>query len=100
MTRDDPMMRIRLPEDLRNKVKNLADENHRSMNAEIVARLERTIAEDAERNAEALKAIQASPTIRLQKQMIKDRADLEQRIDDLAEEVAALRDRMKALDGC
>lgn len=46
MSRDDPLMRIRLPDELKAKVKDLADENHRSMNAEIVARLERTIAED------------------------------------------------------
>lgn len=43
MSRDDPMMRIRLPDDVKAKVKARAEENHRSMNAEIVARLEWSI---------------------------------------------------------
>lgn len=44
MSRDDPLMRIRLPDELKAKVKALADANHRSMNAEIVARLEASVA--------------------------------------------------------
>lgn len=43
MSRDDPMMRIRLPDDLKAMVKARAEANHRSMNAEIVARLEWSI---------------------------------------------------------
>ncbi len=45
MTREDPPLRIRLPEALKAKVKALAAENHRSMNAEIVSRLEWSIAQ-------------------------------------------------------
>jgi len=44
MTREDPPLRIRLPEALKAKVQALAAENHRSMNAEIVSRLEGSIA--------------------------------------------------------
>jgi len=44
MTREDPPLRIRLPEALKAKVQALAAENHRSMNAEIVSRLEWSIA--------------------------------------------------------
>jgi hypothetical protein len=40
MTRDDPPLRIRLPEALKAEIQELAAQNHRSMNAEIVARLE------------------------------------------------------------
>lgn len=46
MSREDPPLRIRLPEALKTKVQALAAENHRSMNAEIVSRLEWSIAYD------------------------------------------------------
>lgn len=39
MSRDDPYIRLRVPEDLRNELKDLAAKNRRSMNAEICARL-------------------------------------------------------------
>ena len=87
----DDKFALRLPKTLKEQIAALAISNNRSTNAEMVARLERTIAEDKERNTEALKAIQASPTIRLEKRMMKDRADLEQRIDELATEVEAIR---------
>lgn len=40
MARDDPHFRLRIPEALRNRIANAAFDNHRSLNAEIVARLE------------------------------------------------------------
>ncbi len=49
--RDSPQFLLRLPEALRDRVKNAARDNKRSMNAEIVARLEETF---AGRNAHAL----------------------------------------------
>lgn len=42
MSREDPQLRIRLPTELKEKVELSAKENNRSMNAEIVQRLERT----------------------------------------------------------
>lgn len=42
MSRDDLHFRLRIPEDLKKKVEISARENHRSMTAEIVARLEAT----------------------------------------------------------
>lgn len=36
----DPQYKLRLPADLKEKIKQASDENHRSMNAEIVARLQ------------------------------------------------------------
>lgn len=42
MSRDDPQLRIRLPIELKEKIEVSAKENNRSMNAEIVQRLERT----------------------------------------------------------
>ncbi|MDN6322764.1 MAG: Arc family DNA-binding protein [Halomonas sp.] len=36
----DPQYKLRLPADLKEKIKQASEENHRSMNAEIVARLQ------------------------------------------------------------
>lgn len=40
MARDDPHFRLRIPEDLKRRVTEAADSNKRSINAEIIARLE------------------------------------------------------------
>lgn len=40
MSREDPQLRIRLPSDLKEKIEEAAKSNNRSMNAEIVQRLE------------------------------------------------------------
>jgi len=40
MARDDPHFRLRIPEELHARLTEQAKENHRSINAEIVARLE------------------------------------------------------------
>ncbi|AYY47423.1 TPA: Arc family DNA-binding protein [Citrobacter freundii] len=42
MSREDPQLRIRLPIELKEKIEESAKANSRSMNAEIVQRLERT----------------------------------------------------------
>lgn len=44
---------LRLPQELRAKIKQSADVNRRSMNAEIVVRLERTISETETKKADA-----------------------------------------------
>lgn len=36
----DPQYKLRLPTDLKEKIKQASEDNHRSMNAEIVARLQ------------------------------------------------------------
>lgn len=43
MARDDPHFRLRIPEALRNRIADAAFDNHRSLNAEIVARLSATL---------------------------------------------------------
>ncbi|MFZ4835891.1 Arc family DNA-binding protein [Rouxiella sp. Mn2063] len=43
MSREDPQLRIRLPFELKEKIENAARENSRSMNAEIVHRLDSTL---------------------------------------------------------
>lgn len=70
MAREDPHFRLRIPERLKNQVERAASENHRSITAEIVARLERSF-------------------MTLQ--------ELEKA--DLAEEIRALRQRLDQLDG-
>lgn len=42
MAREDLHFRLRIPEDLKNKIQAEAERNHRSMTAEILARLETT----------------------------------------------------------
>ncbi|MCP1274814.1 Arc family DNA-binding protein [Gluconobacter albidus] len=44
MARDDPMMRFRAPKDLKSKIEESASQNGRSLNAEIVHRLEASFA--------------------------------------------------------
>ncbi|MBD1404224.1 Arc family DNA-binding protein [Leclercia adecarboxylata] len=46
MSREDPQLRIRLPIELKVKIELSAKENNRSMNAEIVQRLERSYLAD------------------------------------------------------
>lgn len=42
MARDDPHLRLRIPESLKDQVEASAKANNRSMNAEIISRLERS----------------------------------------------------------
>ncbi|VWB80415.1 Arc domain-containing protein [Burkholderia lata] len=46
MTSDDLQTNLRLPADLKAKLKQIADANNRSMNAEVVARLEESLERD------------------------------------------------------
>jgi hypothetical protein len=43
MTREDPQMKLRLPSDLKDRLTALAEENGRSLNAEVVRRLEESL---------------------------------------------------------
>jgi len=47
MARNDPMMRFRAPEELRARLEAAAAESHRSLNAEIVQRLEQSFLNDS-----------------------------------------------------
>ncbi|OUL68740.1 hypothetical protein CA603_51580 [Paraburkholderia hospita] len=46
MTRDDPQMKLRLPIDLKDRLTDLAHESGRSLNAEVVKRLEESVQAD------------------------------------------------------
>ncbi|MDC8802434.1 Arc family DNA-binding protein [Halomonas pacifica] len=45
MTRADPQFKLRMPLELKEQIDKAAEENHRSINAEIVARLQSTFDE-------------------------------------------------------
>jgi hypothetical protein len=47
MSRGHPQIRIRLPPELKEKIKEAAHDNRRSMNAEVIARLQASFEEDA-----------------------------------------------------
>lgn len=47
MTREDPQMKLRLPVELKDRLTALAEENGRSLNAEVVKRLEESLERDA-----------------------------------------------------
>ncbi|KVD48646.1 hypothetical protein WS61_07445 [Burkholderia sp. ABCPW 11] len=47
MTREDPQMKLRLPADLKDRLSELAAANGRSLNAEVLLRLEASISGDA-----------------------------------------------------
>lgn len=68
---------LRLPEGLREKLKTIADRNGRSMNAEIVARLERSI--DFEDEYGSLEAVMID--------VWKDIDDLKAHVDELRRHV-------------
>lgn len=85
MTRTDPPLRIRLSEDLKKQVQDLAAQNHRSMNAEIVARLERTIREDEQKKLGGLR-FPAS----IKKKSTLPSVEMEVRILDLEERIKIL----------
>lgn len=48
MSREDPQMKIRLPADLKDQIEAAAKDSGRSMNAEIVARLEGSFSESSD----------------------------------------------------
>lgn len=48
MTREDPQMKVRLPVDLKDRLTDIATQNGRSLNAEVVKRLEDSVASDGQ----------------------------------------------------
>ncbi|MDU4059453.1 MAG: Arc family DNA-binding protein [Pseudomonas oryzihabitans] len=54
MSREDAQFKLRLPAELKAKVEKSATENRRSLNAELVARLEESFARDTEVEPHAL----------------------------------------------
>jgi hypothetical protein len=76
MRKPTPDFKLRLPPELRAQVDTAAFENNRSVNSEIVARLEQSFRDDLERQKQALETIQASATIRTEKHLVALQAEL------------------------
>jgi hypothetical protein len=72
MARDDLHFRLRIPEDLKERIGAEALANHRSMTAEIIARLEASFAQSS---AEAVEM--RADTIRLERQQEELRRKIE-----------------------
>ena len=97
MSREDPQMKIRLPADLKDQIEAAAKAAGRSMNAEIVARLERSFTADKEVEqiafesgfeAAMLREDVARLTALLQKAN-ESKANQSQNTDEIADKVAA-----------
>lgn len=90
MSREDPPLRIRLPEALKSTIQVLAAESRRSMNAEIVRRLEWSL--EADQAATDRSKAAATDLLRIG----SPDAD---RLDKLETEVEGLKKRIKAMGG-
>lgn len=55
MSREDPQLKVRLPLELKNKITESAESLGRSVNADVVARLERSFKDDISSYEEALR---------------------------------------------
>jgi len=79
-------MKLRLSGDLRRKVEDAAKRNNRTMNSEIVTRLEQSFATDGT----WLDAVNASPSVRAERTMLALEARLSERIGILENRIQAL----------
>lgn len=81
-----PDMKLRLSTDLRRKIEEAAKRNNRTLNAEIVMRLEQAFATDGT----WLDAVNASPSVRAERSLLALEARLADRIEDLEARMQAL----------
>jgi hypothetical protein len=94
MTKGAPDMKVRISADLREKIEKAARENNRTMNAEIVARLERSFREDT-REAPAAPLLSPNQDTRIaQLEQIVIGIMLDERLDKMANRVAELEKRL------
>lgn len=73
---------LRIPEQMRAALQNAADENGRSLTAEVLARLETTFPQDED----WLSKMQKSPTIQIERRLIS----VDARLDDIEARLAKL----------
>lgn len=71
MSREDPQLRIRLPVELKEKIEEVSKTNARSMNAEIVQRLEASFAEEIYEN-EVISAQEAIQIVSMARDKLSD----------------------------
>ena|SRR5271157_5957062 len=92
MTKTAPDMKVRLSADLREKIESAARSNNRTMNSEIVARLERSFREDAHAAGPLLPPDQEKRLTQLEQLVIEIMGD--DRLDKMANRVAELERRL------
>tara|TARA_B100001079_G_C16408939_1_gene515182 strand:+ start:1093 stop:1335 length:243 start_codon:yes stop_codon:yes gene_type:complete len=76
MSRDDPQFKLRLPAALHEQIKEASEQNHRSMNAEMVARLaasfeQRGLSIDSIKAADEMKIQDAIEVLSKAKELLK-----------------------------
>lgn len=96
MARGEPIIRIRLPEALKERLQTDAEGNRRSMNAEIVARLEwiYSAEQSAVAPADWLNRLQRSSHIHAEKRFVGMEARLEMIIEELVQRVSELENKI------
>jgi len=81
---------VRLPEGMRERIAEVSKESHRSMNSEIIARLERSLAEETGDEASAqAPGVSKEWDLRALAQMTKRCEDVEKQRDELEKLLAA-----------
>ena len=93
MEKTPPDMKLRLSADLRQKIESAARQNNRTMNAEIVMRMETSFAA----GDNWLNRLNASPLIRAERQIMNTELRLSERIAELENRVAGLEGKGQAL---
>jgi hypothetical protein len=81
---------LRIPEEMRDRLEASAQENGRSLTAEVIARLESTFP----RSETWLSKVQQSPTIKMEKRLLGLEVELEEKIEGLR---ASLNDHEKRI---
>lgn len=106
MSREHQQMRVRLPPELRDSLEQMAKKNGRSMNAEIVYRLQRTFEEDAELVESSVKVLEGMHIDRAALMMPPgtiltpheiDRKDSRYNSDSLSEQLREMRELLESI---
>lgn len=99
MSREDPQMKIRLPADLKDQIEAAAKVAGRSMNAEIVARLEESLTRQQTSNGIPTEIAAYLAALQNRSLMLDMRADmLKMRLDSIGARVIALAKRTVSVD--
>lgn len=86
MSREDPQLRIRLPIELKEKIEASSKENNRSMNAEIVHRLEASLSKE-DLNLDGLESDDLKEVVKVQAGLLEKYQEAFKRSTDVLSEV-------------
>jgi hypothetical protein len=82
MSREDPQFKLRLPAELKTRIDEMAAANHRSINAEIIARLESTFLEGQSSSHESVGGPTDDPDPPVVRRVIKRNGQVFEYSDD------------------